>query len=76
MEVPVTVTNPIMAKSKMVVAVGGKKALALNGTCANSAVKWKKSSSKKVSFTDDGKIFATKKGSDKITFSVDGKEIS
>ena len=75
-EVPVTVTNPIMAKSKMVVAVGGKKALALNGTCANSAVKWKKSSSKKVSFTDDGKIFATKKGSDKITFSVDGKEIS
>lgn len=74
-QVPVTVTNPVMNKDRMVVAVGGKKSLNLNGICESSEIKWKKSSKKKVSFTDDGKLYATKKGNDVVTISVDGKDL-
>lgn len=74
-EVPVTVTDPIIPNNKMVVAVGGKKAIKLQGTCQSSAVKMIKSEKNKVSLTDDGKLYADKKGNDTITVSVDGKEL-
>lgn len=73
--VPVTVTNPVIPDSKMIVAVGGKKAIKLEGTCENSAVTLIKSTKNKVSLTDDGKLYALKKGTDNITISVDGKEM-
>ena len=74
-EVPVTVTNPVIPDSKMVIAVGGKKAMKLQGICESSAVALTKSTTNKVSLTDDGKLYASAKGKDSITVSVDGKEL-
>lgn len=73
--VPVTVTNPVIPDSKMIVAVGGKKTIKLEGACDSSAVSLVNSSKNKVSLTDDGRLCALKKGTDNITIAVDGKEM-